>query len=212
LKALIALGGRNVAAQQICDLLWPEADGDAAQAAFSTTLHRLRKLVRHEGAIRLSDSKLSLDPRLCWVDTWAFQRRASEAEADLESSGTPRCLAEAIDLYTGNFLAAESYPWVVPLRERLRGRFLRLVRHRGDLLKNEGDFDGAMKCYTRGLDADPLSEDIYQNLIRCCRQNGRHGEAASIYHRCCEALAGAGLKPSARTLQLLHSQPHKPPQ
>lgn len=210
LKALVALGGRNVAAQQICDLLWPDADGDAAQASFSTTLHRLRKLVRHEGAIRLSDSKLSLDPRLCWVDTWAFQRKASEAEEEAPES--TRTLEEAIDLYSGNFLAADSYPWAVPLRERLRGRFLRLVRHRGDLLTKAGDVDGALRCFTRGLDADPLSEDLYQNIIRCCRQIGRHGEAASVFRRCCDALAGAGLKPSARTLQLLELSSDQPPE
>jgi ATP/maltotriose-dependent transcriptional regulator MalT len=42
LKALIALGGREVPEAALADALWPDAQGDTALQALATTLHRLR--------------------------------------------------------------------------------------------------------------------------------------------------------------------------
>ena len=60
LKALIALGGREVHQEAIEDLLWPEAEGDAARFSFKTTLGRLRRLMGGENVIELKDRKLTL--------------------------------------------------------------------------------------------------------------------------------------------------------
>ena len=38
LKALIALGGRDISSSRIASALWPDADGDNAQRSFDTTL------------------------------------------------------------------------------------------------------------------------------------------------------------------------------
>ncbi|HDH12045.1 MAG TPA: hypothetical protein ENG83_07600 [Nitrospirae bacterium] len=43
LKALITLGGREVAEEKIAGALWPDAKGDTAHSAFTTTLSRLRR-------------------------------------------------------------------------------------------------------------------------------------------------------------------------
>ncbi|MGO8756157.1 MAG: hypothetical protein ACLQHK_13110, partial [Gallionellaceae bacterium] len=45
LKALVALGTRELDEVRVTDALWPEAEGDKAHQAFKTTLHRLRKLL-----------------------------------------------------------------------------------------------------------------------------------------------------------------------
>jgi LuxR family maltose regulon positive regulatory protein len=45
LKALIALGGRGVAEGRLADIFWPRAEGDAAHSAFSSAIHRLRRLL-----------------------------------------------------------------------------------------------------------------------------------------------------------------------
>lgn len=50
LKAILALGGREVDPASITDLLWPDAEGDAAQKALETALHRLRKQLGNERA------------------------------------------------------------------------------------------------------------------------------------------------------------------
>ena len=45
LQALIALGGRGISTELLSQLLWPDADGDAASNTFDVTLHRLRRLL-----------------------------------------------------------------------------------------------------------------------------------------------------------------------
>src|SRR5688572_15798663 len=70
LGALIACGGRSVGIGTLSDLLWPEADGYDAYRAFTTTLHRLRRVLVHPDAVRLSAGRLSLDPQIVQVDVW----------------------------------------------------------------------------------------------------------------------------------------------
>jgi hypothetical protein len=126
LKALIALGGRDVGVERLAEALWPDASGDAAQSALDTTLHRLRKLLDHEKAIQLREGRVSLDSHYCWVDVWALERLMGQAE----SSRSPELTEKALALYRGPFLGQETeQSWAIPLRERLRSRVLRhLVR------------------------------------------------------------------------------------
>ncbi|MGH2671131.1 MAG: AfsR/SARP family transcriptional regulator, partial [bacterium] len=72
--ALVALGGRQVPQTRLADLLWPDAEGDAAYRALITTLQRLRRLLGEPRAITFQDGCLSVDGRQVWVDAWAFER------------------------------------------------------------------------------------------------------------------------------------------
>src|SRR5262245_7906786 len=121
LGALISAGGRGVSVGDLSDRLWPDADGFDAYRAFTTTLHRLRKLLRHAEAVRLWGGQLSLDPQLCQVDVWTFER-ALRAASDSES------IAAALSLYHGPFMAAFTNPWAVEMRERLRQSIQRAER------------------------------------------------------------------------------------
>jgi DNA-binding SARP family transcriptional activator len=85
LKALIALGGREVGSDRLGMALWPESEGDTAYNAFEITLHRLRKLIGIENALMLSNGLLTLDNQRCWVDVWAFEQAVSHAETLLKS-------------------------------------------------------------------------------------------------------------------------------
>lgn len=80
LRALIAYGGREVPEERITEALWPRIDGDSAHRSFTTTLHRLRKLLGEDRAVQLSEGKLTLDGRYVWVDTWAFEQVTARIE------------------------------------------------------------------------------------------------------------------------------------
>jgi len=67
LKAIVALGGREVSTTNLMSALWPDADGDVAQRSFDTTLHRLRKILGDHRVLALKEGKLSLDGNYCWV-------------------------------------------------------------------------------------------------------------------------------------------------
>ena len=80
LRMLIAYGGREVTEERITEALWPRIDGDSAHRSFTTTLHRLRKLLGEDLAVHFSEGKLSLDGRYVWVDTWAFEQVTARIE------------------------------------------------------------------------------------------------------------------------------------
>jgi len=124
LKCLCAFGGQPVGQHRVTDLLWPDSEGDAADQALRTTLHRLRKLLRHEGAVRLEDRQLYLDRNIVWGDFMAFD--AAELPALAGAGAETAALQRMLALYRGPFLPGEDAGWAEPLRERLRSRHARL--------------------------------------------------------------------------------------
>ncbi len=81
LKALVSQGGHEAGTAAIAEMLWPEAEGDAALEALEVTLRRLRKLLGRDEAVRLHEGRLALNEGLCWVDTRAFERAHERADA-----------------------------------------------------------------------------------------------------------------------------------
>ena len=203
LKVLVALGGRDVPMARLADVLWPEVDGDTAYKNAEVTLHRLRRLTK-SGAVLLRESSLSLNPDLCRVDVWELQRNLGYIEAALQEADSHPVEYVGLwrdmeQLYRGPFLAAaESLPWAVSLREKLRSRFCRVTMQLADALKRAGALDNAVELYRRALEVDDLAEELYRGLIRSLLEAGRYAEAANAYHRCREVLGRVlGVSPSA---------------
>jgi len=205
LKALIAFGGRNVAAEKLCDELWPGAQGDDAHKALVVTLHRLRRLLGDERFILFSEGSLTLNSQLCWVDAWAFTRLAGQTKSLLQSGAdltdsALRAGERAIALYSGHFLAADmDIPWTFSMREGLRSKMLQLVSSLGCHWEEAGELRKAAGLYLQGLETDDLVEEFYQRLMVCHHKLGDQGAVASLWKRCRTTLAMLGIKPSAAT-------------
>ena len=186
LKALIALGGRDVSDTQIIDALWPDAEGDAGHQVLRITLHRLRQLLGHEKVIIMRDNSLTLDPSCCWVDVWALERFFSQPPVMKPPSLTEMALAEkALAIYEGHFLGGDmEHSWALTLRERLRSKFLRYLERIGKHYENTDQWEKAINGYCKGLEIDPLAEVLYHRLMICYQRQGRRAEALSVYQRC----------------------------
>jgi len=179
LKALVAHGGRNVDAAMLTALVWPDAEGDDAKTSFDSNLYRLRKLVDIDGALQLAEGKLSLNPDLAWLDTWAF-----EAALDADDVNA------ALGLYRGHFLALEApAPWTLPPRDRLQARLVRAVLAAGDALEANRNWTAAKALYQRALEVDNLAESLYRRLMVCLRETGDPAGALTAYRRCRELLS-----------------------
>ena len=205
LKAIIALGGREIAPAALADLLWPDAEGDAAQKALETTLHRLRKQLGSEHALPVHQGKIGIDPQHCWVDLVALNGLVAELEKSLRSEASLealRSLADALEnLYRGDLLPRETdLPWLSAPRQRLHARFLDLVAALGQALEQAGDVERAISLYLRGTHVESTVEPLYQRLIACYLRTGRVALAEEAYRRCLAALsAQSGKRPSAET-------------
>ena len=112
LTALVAAGEGGASAGRLADQLWPESDGFDAYRALTTALHRLRNLLRCSDAVRLSAGRLMLDPDICTVDAWSFERA-------LRGASDHEAVSAVLDMYPGPFLVDETRPWAIEMRERL---------------------------------------------------------------------------------------------
>lgn len=208
LKTLIALGGREVAQQKLIEILWPDAEGDAAQHTFETTLYRLRRFLGKEDPILLKDGRLSLDTRRCWVDCWAFERLLSQIDDCLRSTSTDGIeplTNKLFGLYRGPFLdREEELPAAVFVRERLRSRFLRILQDCGHCYEANQTWEKAIGCYLQGLEVEPLTEAFYQKLMLAYRSLGRRAEGLATYERCkrtLHTLLGVAPSPESESLR-----------
>ena len=180
LKAIIVGGGRQVSSDVITEWLWPDAEGDAAKNNFKITLHRLRKLIGHD-TITQYDGKISLNDRVCWVDTWAFTTCLTlTPETRLENLSQTR---SAIAIYRGPFLAQDSYSWALAERERLRAMFQREASSVGKRLESLQAWDEATNLYRKCVELDPSMELLYRRLMLSLKASGHRHEAVDVYLR-----------------------------
>ena len=207
LKAIVALGGRDVSDEQLVSALWPDADGARGKTALNTTLHRLRRLLKHDSAIVVQGGAIHLNRDVIGLDVWAFERAAVELDRAVELGVTSSVVAAAerlASLYGGQLFAGdESLAVVVAARARLHSRFLRTLERAAQLLEARGDFAAALPLHERALERDDLSEAVYKRLMFCLHRLGRDTEALRVFQRCCAALSGRlGVAPSPSTRAL----------
>jgi SAM-dependent methyltransferase len=163
LKVLVAYGGEGVAEERIADAIWPRIPGDSAHRSFTSTLHRLRKLLGEDKALVLHEGKLSFDRRYVWTDAWAFEAQADALEAALRAGGAEVAAAaeRLLALYRGPFLAGDAEEaWMLERRERMRARLARLLVAAGRV------WDGAQELAARGRELDSqLGEVISKQSV-----------------------------------------------
>lgn len=218
LKLLAGRGEVGLSEAEVDDILWPGSDGDRAHSSFTSTLSRLRKLMRDSQCIVVQGGKVFLDPRRCWVDAWAFRRLCDRLEglacqfeaagkAIQRDSGAARMIRQAWlahDLYRGHFLAADQdLVWTISVRERLRGRYIQLVTRFGRVLERAGDLEQARRWYRQALDVDDLQEEFYRGLMRCAHRRNQPEEAQRLFQICRERLESElNIQPSPKTRAL----------
>ncbi len=213
LKVLVALGGERVSEESVTEALWPRIDGDSAHRSFTSTLHRLRKLLGEDRAVLLHEGRLTLDRRYFWIDAWAFnallleiEGEAARLSATADAERLQRRAERLLRLYRGPFMAGEAdQAWYVQPRERMRQRFVRAMTGIGRRWEEGGEAERAAACYERCLEADPLAEGFYRSLILCYQRLQRRAEAIEAYNRCRKALAAVAVEPSAETRALFES-------
>jgi hypothetical protein len=129
LQALIAFGGRQVSKTRLAGIFWPDSDGDEQAASLKITLHRLRQLLGIREAVLQSADHLSLNPSLCWVDSWQFERLANETliAENLTEEERDFVAGKAMGLYHGLFLDTyRDEAWTYDLQKKLDNMFLQL--------------------------------------------------------------------------------------
>jgi DNA-binding SARP family transcriptional activator len=213
---VIASSGVDVSLGTVAFALWRELEGDKARSALTVALHRLRKLLGDDDALLLEHGRLSLNPQRVWVDCLAFEQLADSVGMPAAAAlpGPLRAAAErAQALYSGPFLQdSEDEAWQLAYRSRLASKFKRMVTLLAQAASVRGDGVAARALLERGLEFDPLAEDMARDLMRELLAAGERAAALLAYERCREAIASRlGAEPSPATQAMLQRARAVPP-
>jgi LuxR family transcriptional regulator, maltose regulon positive regulatory protein len=158
LKLLVAYGGEQVSEARINDALWPHVDGDSAHRSFTSALHRLRKLLGEERAVKLHEGRLTLDRRYFWTDLWALEQSLAQLESAREPADVEKLAQQLFAVYQGPFLGDEmDAGWILAPRERIRGRVARMVERLCRFWRDRGEQERASAYREKLLERDPAA-------------------------------------------------------
>lgn len=211
LKALIVHGGQKVSAEKIATLLWPDAEGDLAANSLNVTLTRLRKIGIKNGQqpipwLASQQRKLSLINSLCCVDALVFRNRIKKA---ISLPLNLELLQAALDLYTGNFLPADTQlNWVDIFRKELLQLYVKGVLLLVEQHARDNQISATIALLEKTLTYDPVNEILFWELMQAYLNQSNHGKALETYNRAVKTLdcvletsPGSALKTLARKIR-----------
>lgn len=125
-KLLALQDTRRLHREQVIDALWPDLLLDEATPRLHKAAHYARTVLGHRDSVVLSGQMVTLFPEAeITVDVAEFGRAAHAALDQRELSAAD----DAIDRYHGDLLPDDVYePWTEQPRDRLRLRYLELLR------------------------------------------------------------------------------------
>jgi len=191
LKYLICARWHRVPVEELADALWPQA-GRAGVTSLRQAVHTLRERLepnRPDQApsrfVIAGAGAYELAPEHVVVDADEFETRALAALVTVERAGglaAEAQLAQAAELYTGDFLADDPYAeWALAERDRLRSLVARVLRALADLHLEAGELAPASTALHRLADLEPLDVTNQRDLISLMLRQDQHAAAARRY-------------------------------
>jgi DNA-binding SARP family transcriptional activator len=207
LAILVMEAGRVVPADRLVDLLWRDEPPGAATASLQAYVSQLRRLLEPGRPARAPAQVLvTQDPGYVLragddqVDALRFQALTRKAHDDL-TAGDPVAAAagleEALALWHGDPLAEfAGEPWAVPAAARLSEAHDLALEDRIDAWLELGKHAQAAAELEAMVQARPLRERRWEQLIVTAYRSGRQADALRAYQRCRAVLASElGLEP-----------------
>ena len=214
---LAAKRGQDIPREQVLDHLWPDMPEEKARNNFYVVWNTLKgalspRLPKGEACpyVESVGGLCRVNPALVRSDLDDFEEilgQARRAEAEGEQEAALSAYRRLEEVYRGNLLPGDVYDdWFGALRERCRQQFGDAMLRASRLAEEVGRGDATLHSLRRGLDQDPLREDLYQEMLRRQIDAGMRGAAVETYMACRSQLAEElGLDPSAET-RLLYDQ------
>jgi predicted ATPase/DNA-binding SARP family transcriptional activator len=209
LLGYLAVHGQPVSREYLADLFWRHKPEDRGRANLSWTLHKISsrlpgclKTDRETVQFQQADPSTSSGQAPYWLDIVAFEELVAQGEAT--------ALAEAVELYRGDFLeglyldgCADFEIWLVGERERWRQRVAQalgeLVTHHG----RRGEHKQGLRYTRRLLALEPWREETHRQVMRLLARDGQRSAALAQYETCRRVLAEElGVEPAVETMAL----------
>ena len=195
LLAYLAIEGRTPR-HRLADLLWPDLDESASRRNLRRVLHRLR-------AAGLGDAIVSDDDHVelgdVVSDLAAFDRALAAGRDEVAESLARRPLLDGLEVDD----APAFVEWLQRRRDQVAKAWRAAATRRAAACEASGDLAEAIALHERLLDAEPLREETWRDLMRLHDARGNRGIALALYARCQALLRDElHLDPLPQTLRL----------
>lgn len=201
LAYLAVEGTRRQARDELAALLWGDMGDERARHNLRQALSKLRRISDGPPPLVTEGDLLSLDEAACYVDARRFR--------ELARAGDEASLAQAIDLYRGQFLDGlvvreDGFDdWLHRTRRGFARRACEVLSRMAEQATAAGRPGEAVSYWRRLLSIDRANEVAHRNLMRVLTDDGQRSEALRQFQLCKEALAAElEAEPSAETRQL----------
>jgi DNA-binding SARP family transcriptional activator len=211
LEYLIAFRDKEVAQEEIIELLWPEDDIEDPANTLKTLLHRARSLV---GEIGFPNTKELIKYRrgtyswsTCFpiqVDTEEFEKLLENAKSAEDEETKLNHLLAALNIYKGDFLPRSSGElWATTICEYYHSRYIRAVHEVVDILSDAGRHPEIISICNRATSIDPYDEHIHCQMIKALIAQGSQQAALRHYEFVTELFfSRLGVNPSDELVSL----------
>lgn len=215
LLAFLAITGRPQSREALATLLWPEQDLSTGLTNLRSELYRLRKVLDDE-TLRIERSDIGLTPPLqLWLDVARFRERLAVAHQHDHPAGElcqacASALAEAVDIYTEDFMAGFNLPdspafdeWQFFQTESLRQELAQTLQQLISWHSRQQAYEAAIAYARRRLTLDELHEPAHRQLMALYAQAGQQSAALRQYETCQRLLdEELGIAPESATQEL----------
>ena len=207
---------RSLPRDVLADLFWGESEESKARSCLSTALWRLRSLLEPEGVSRGAYLVTSHSGDVSFnregdyrLDVEDFERVMNPLSKSSHETLTHDRVQEAeaaLSLYGGDLMEGFYDDWVPVEREKFRSYYLTTLLRLMKFFEQQGDLQQGISYGKKILEAEPLREDVHQDLIRFYLANGQRALVARQYKTCEELLESElGVQPMAETQSLYGS-------
>lgn len=220
---LLQQGGKGARADDLADLLWPEAEKvEAARNRLYHTIRCLRQAL--EGGLpergvgyvlRDGSSYVLVPPERSWLDISTFEQLCRQSHTHLKTGDLDEaliCLRAADRLYTGDlfedipaeYVDDQERDWCWTRRYWLRDMSLKVQRDAARIYRARADYSAALVHCRKALAMDPLAEFAHEESMQVFAAQGRREAIDRQFALYLDSLSRFDNRPRSEALVKLH--------
>lgn len=209
LQYLVVHHSRAVAQSELIEILSREDEGVNPTSALKTQIHRLRDILSELGCekpiIVCINGAYSINSEIeTEIDAEEFEKAFKDAAANDDPEEKLSLVLNAVNLYTGDFLAKSAYEsWVVPLNTYYRSVYSKAVRIAVELLTSMGKLHDIIAICSKASVINPYDEFIHYSHIKALAELGDQESAKRQYETITHLMMiKFGITPSKELIEL----------
>lgn len=180
---LLILHPEGLTKEQIGTIFWPDLSPEELKLRFKNTIYRLRRAAGKE-VIQFRDDIYQFNYDMDYeADYETFDRMLTLSRKSTIPDEKIKYLAQAIQVYRGDFLPDIFDDWVIPIRDDLQSRYMNALRELTELHLELGNHDRAIQTGATALKENPLFEPVVGPMMKSFIALGDLPKAIEFYQQ-----------------------------